>query len=725
MNNKLASIIMLWGAPASLFWADLALSQSDKDNKPQIESVIVTGTRQAYRGNFSELETPQAELKIDSEILRNVGAIDLNQALDLSASVARQNNFGGLWNSFALRGFVGDENLPSNYLVNGFNAGRGFGGPRDLSGIESVEVLKGPRAALFGRGEPGGTINLVTKRPTFEQEGEVRVSAGSFNTYRTDVDWTSPLSDTVAIRLVGFYEDAESFRDTVETTKQGFSPSLTWKVNDQSQFIYELEYSDQEIPFDRGVVAIDGELGRIPRSRFLGEPGDGPMKADVLGHQLEYQYDFNGDWSALVGFNYRDTSLEGNATENGFFGSRQFLQRDGENLTRFRRYRDYDATYQVFRAEINGGFETGNFKHRFIIGVDADEFENDQVFLRARGSAIDDTLPIEDELVRLGVTNQVINIFNPVYGAYPLLDLDPITNANTDRVETQESFGFYIQDQISLTERLDIRIGMRFDDYTQEMNNRRAESGITHQDETRVSPQLGMVYKSTESISIYATYGENFRPLSGSDVNDNGFDPNQTTSMEAGIKFELNDGALVGTVSIFHVEQENILTVDADFNSLAVGKAESQGVEVDLNGEITEGLNIWASYAYIDAKTTNEFNDPNFGRAVPAGADLLNIPEQQLSLQIVKSTDLSGQAFEFGGGILYVDKRNGFFGTDFELPSYTTVRAFAAYDMTEITELRLEVDNLFDEEYYSNSFADVWVQPGAPVNARISATFKF
>ena len=156
--------------------AEAAIAQrADANDSELIETVLVLGTKQAYRGQFERLETPQMNLEIDEALLRQSGAQDLNQALDLSASVARQNNFGGLWNSFAVRGFVGDENLPSNYLVNGFNAGRGFGGSRDISGIESVEVLKGPRAALFGRGEPGGTVNLVTKRPTFDEAGSIRI----------------------------------------------------------------------------------------------------------------------------------------------------------------------------------------------------------------------------------------------------------------------------------------------------------------------------------------------------------------------------------------------------------------------------------------------------------------------------------------------------------------------------------------------------------------------
>ena len=662
-----------------------------------IEKVTVVATRQAYQGNFSPLETPQSELKIDLEVLENAGAVTLDQALDLSASVARQNNFGGLWNSFSLRGFVGDENLPSNYLVNGFNAGRGFGGSRDLSGIESVEVLKGPRAALFGRGEPGGTVNLVTKRPTFDTAGEVKLSVGSFDTYRADVDYTTPLNDDVAIRLVGFYEDAESFRDTIETTKQGFSPSIVWNINNNSQLIYELEYSDQEVPFDRGVLAIDGELGLIPESRFLGEPGDGPIEADVLGHQLEYIHDFDDNWSILFGANYRDTSMEGFATETGFGGVI-----DGE-VNRFRRYRDFDAKYQVFRTELSGNIELGGFEHRLIMGVDADKFENDQVILRVRG-------------------DQYINVFNPVYGAYEL----PTPTSNTDRVEIQESVGVFIQDQISLTDKLDIRIGARFDDYEQRLNNRLANTK-TKQTQSRVSPQFGVVYEASDYVSVYGAYGENFRPLSGADANGDGFEPNQSSSTEVGVKFTLNDGALFGTVAVFKVEQDNMLVVDdaTAFTYAAIGEAQSKGVEIDITGELTDTLEVWASYAYVDATIENSFFDANFGFTVEAGASLLNVPEQQLSLQLVKSAAFYGKAIKFGGGLLHVGKRNGFFGTDFELPSYTTARAFVNYDITNAIGITAEVNNLFDETYYTNSFADAWVQPGTPRNVKFSASYKF
>ena len=125
--------------------------------------ITVTAARQPYRGDFTVQETPAAITTIDGTWLNNNNILRLTDALDLNASIARQNNFGGLWDAFAVRGFAGDENLPSGYLVNGYNNGRGFGGVRDVSGIEKIEVLKGPQAALYGRGEPGGVINIVTK----------------------------------------------------------------------------------------------------------------------------------------------------------------------------------------------------------------------------------------------------------------------------------------------------------------------------------------------------------------------------------------------------------------------------------------------------------------------------------------------------------------------------------------------------------------------------------
>lgn len=691
----------------------VAAAESDAAVEPEGD-ILITATRPAYRGEFAASEVPQAEQVIGPQLLRDVNALDLNSALDLSASVARQNNFGGLWNAFAVRGFVGDENLPSNYLVNGFNAGRGFSGPRDLSGVEAVEILKGPRAALFGRGEPGGTVNLVTKRPKFESAGEIRLLAGSFDTYRADADLQTTIGANVGVRFVGFYEDAGSFRDAIETERFGFSPSAAVKLGDATRLVYELEYARQEIPFDRGVVAVNGQLGVIPQSRFLGEPGDGPLTGEVLGHQIELQHDFSDNWSALVGVNYRETSLAGFSTEAELTGSRQQLLRDGRTLTRQRRFRDYDAEYLVARAEMSGNFATGNITHRVLVGVDSDRFENDQVFLRARAPSLASN-PTLQQL-------QAIDIFNPVYGQFPLPTPGPLTST----VEVQQATGVYAQYQIGFSEKFELRVGGRYDDFDQRLTNR-ANGSVARSAESRFSPQVGAVYRVTPALSVYATYGENFRPLSGADFSGNPFDPNLSESLEGGVKYASADGRLSATASVFSVQQSNILVgdqVNAGF-SIAAGEARSRGFEFDFNGELTEGLDLWVSYAYVDAEVENAVADLNFGLPIDAGDRLLNIPEHTLSVQLAYSTKIAGREARFGGGVLHVGERLGEVGTDFTLPDYTLARVFAEAELTQGVRLRLDIDNLFDTEWFSNSFSQLWVQPGTPRNARVTASFAF
>jgi len=710
----------------------IALAQgiNNDESSAALEEIFVLGERRAYQGNFDNLEIPAANQSIDLELLRDVGALNLNDALDLSASVARQNNFGGLWNSFSIRGFSGDINLPSGFLVNGFNAGRGFAGPRDLVGIESVEVLKGPRSALFGRGEPGGTINLVTKRPQFETGGDVRLTIGSWQQLRLEGDVQSTLGadENVGVRLVGFYEDAESFRETVETERVGFYPSVTWELSDQSKATYELEFTRQEVPFDRGVVFSE-EFGFSPRETFVGEPGDGPIETEVVGHQLELQHNFSDNWSLLAGVGYRDTSFEGDASETNF-GGRQTYFLDGQTISRFFRFRDFSSDYTVVRAEIAGDFNTGALRHRLLFGADHDRFSNRLFILRYRpgffGDGADINLLDPQEYLFL-------DAFNPVYGQFP----QPEAGPNTDREENLEGTGIYLQDQIDVTERLQVRLGLRWDDFTQDLTNLRADPvTTTTSSDTRISPQLGAVYAVNDGVSVYASYGEGFRQQTGSDFQGNQFEPNLTESAEIGFKANLQNfyDRLTGSVSLtlFQVEQSNILVNDdrpeavaAGFFSRSAGEARSRGLEFDANIATESGIDFWFSYAFTDAEFTNSNPDADFGALIEEGDPLINSPEHQLNVQVSKTFSLRDMQTQIGGGVLYTDERLGWTGFDFYLPSYTTARVFAQIEPMEGLSVRVDVDNLFDEEFYTNSFADVWVEPGMPQRFRLSAAYRF
>ncbi|MBB6425310.1 outer membrane receptor protein involved in Fe transport [Sphingopyxis sp. JAI128] len=378
--------------------------------------LMVTGQRQAYRGLVPITDIPQSITLLNEERLEEGQITRLADALDLSSSVARQNNFGGLWESFAIRGLVGDENNPSGYLVNGFNAGRGFAGPRDISGIERIEILKGPNAALFGRGEPGGGINLVTKRPTGTFAAKLEGSYGSYDFRRVEGDMNLPATDFAAVRFVGFYEAADSFRDTIKTERYGIFPSVLFRFGPSTSLIYELEATRQEVPLDRGVFALGDNLKTVPRSRFLGEPGLGPNVATATGHQFSLQHDFSADWSLLVGIGLRDTELKGSSADAELAAPRQRLFVDGRSLTREVRYREYDGDHRVFRGELSGRFDSRFGLHHVIVGADRDIFESDLFVLGYRAPLLS-TSPTAQQGFE-------IDILEPVYGRFPVPTLN-------------------------------------------------------------------------------------------------------------------------------------------------------------------------------------------------------------------------------------------------------------------------------------------------------------
>jgi len=647
-------------------------------------------------------------------VTAEVGITRLSDALDLSASMARQNNFGGLWDNFAVRGFAGDENLPSGYLVNGFNAGRGFGGPRDIVGIERIEILKGPSAAVFGRGEPGGAVNLVTKKPKFETEGAIGLALGSFDKVRVDGDWTGPLNDAFAVRLNGFYEQSNSFRDTLETKRSGVFPSAQWRITPKTSLTYEGEITRQELPFDRGVVSLNNKLDVVPASRFLGEPGDGPLEADATGHQLQLQHDFDDSWSLLVGAGYRATDLQGFSTEAELATARQRLFVDGQTLSRQRRFRDYEAEHTVYRAEISGRFETGALEHRLLAGFDYDQFSNDQLFLRVRPPSVAGNPS--------AAAGNVINIFNPIYGQFPL----PTPGPQTNRLDEQEAWGFYIQDQVKLSDRLHIRLGGRYDDFSADGLNR-ANNTSTSFSETKFSPQAGFVFEATDVFTLYGSYGQGFRANSGTDFAGKAFAPEESESFELGSKITLLDGDLEATIAVFSMTKTNIITADpvnAGF-SLAIGEAESRGLEVDVTAELPGELDLRISYAYVAAQVAKDGLDPNFAALIRKGDRLINVPQHTLSALVSKEYEVGGRELEIGGGVLFVGERLGETATAFELPAYTTLRLFATYDLTDDLELSAQVTNLADTDFYTNSFSRLWVAPGAPRNVTVALRYSF
>ncbi|MFZ5706853.1 MAG: TonB-dependent siderophore receptor [Pseudomonadota bacterium] len=679
------------------------------------QHITVNGVRQPYRGDFTLAEIPQSIASITAETLEANVIVRLTDALDLNASVSRQNTLGGLWDSFAVRGFAGDENLPTGYLVNGFNGGRGFGGQRDVAGIESVEVLKGPAAALLGRGEPGGTVNIVTKQAEIGRSfGTASLQYGSFDRFRGEADANIALSGNLTARLIGYAEKKESFRDTVEEKRWGFLPSIGLALGERTRLTYDFEWTRVEVPFDRGIVVLNNNFNTVPRSRFLGEPGDGDTVARATGHQLRLQHVINDGWSLLVGASLRDTLLTGTSSDAELVPSRQKLFVDGTSLSRQRRSRRYDSRQWVVRAELSGEFETGALRHRVLIGADHDVFENEQDFRRFRPPVV--TGATTDQ------AGYVIDIRNPVYGRFAL----PVPAPLNDRLDVQRSTGIFVQDQLSLTDRLQIRIGARYDDFRLRTDNRL--TGIdTRRAKGRVSPQAGVVYRLSDPLTLYAAYGEGFRANIGTDVLGRIFDPETSRSAELGVKLNALGGRLTGTLAVFQLEKSNVLASDTNNPgfSVAIGKARSRGVELDLNGRLPGDIDLLLSYAYLDAEARSSVRDPNFSFQIRPGDPLINIPDHSLNAQLSKRFSIGGREAQFGAGLQYVGERSGETGTAFTLPSHTLFRLFGDVELLDGIELFASVQNLFDTKWYANSYSPLWVQPGAPRTATIGVRAAF
>ena len=690
--------------PSLLVTQALALESSLDD----IEKIEVISHKQAYRGNVPVKDLPQAVSVISSQELNDMGISNFQTALSLDSSLARQNNFGGLWESFAIRGFSGDENLPSGYLINGFSAGRGFSGLRDTSNIEAIEVLKGPASALYGRGEPGGTVNIITKKPQFEQQGYIKISAGDDAYQRLEGDYTGAISDNVAFRINGAHENSESFRDTVETKKTAITPSIFAKLGDATTLTYEFEYVNQEIPFDRGIPVLPDV--NVEHETFFGEPSDGPMDVEAIGHQLSLQHEINIDWSVSFGAGYRDSSLEGYSSEIELSPGRQLLYVDGETVSRQRRYRDYDAKDASLRVELNGSFDTLGVSHNVLIGADGYDYELHSVQERWRtawGS---------------GDATYSLNAYNPIYGQIP-----PDTSPTQDNLEEQTAFGVYLQDQLVLTENVNLLLGVRFDDFDQDITNNFDGTKVS-QSKSEVNPRIGISYKMDAGFTLYSNYVEGFRPNSGADADSNAFEPEKSESIEAGLKWSLSNDVFSGTLAVFKTEKSNILTADPINSgfSAALGKAESSGVELDTRVELAENTVLDISYTYVDAHTVNDVTNADWGVDIPAGSQLINVPEHTVNMSLTHYTEIADKSLNIGAHVLSVSDRLGeTIDPTYELAGYTIVNLFGTLDINDNIKVQANIENVFDEEYFANSYSALWTMPGQPRRVKASISYNF
>ncbi len=672
-----------------------------------------TGPVQGYKAERSSSatrtdtplhETPQSVSVVSREALDDLSATRLQQALDQAGGVGRGNNFGGQGlTSYTVRGFTSSE-----YFRNGFPMNRGYPSAPDAATLERVEVLRGPAATLYGRSDPGGTFNVVTKQPLGERKTTLGSQFTDQGLRRGTLDTTGPVDEDgrLAYRLNLIAEGGDSFRDDVEHERYEVAPVLSWQATDATLITFEADIIRSNAPLDRGRTNYLTQRAEASRSTNAWEKGTtNLLHNDSEAYQLRFEHQLNDAWTLAGGFQYLDGSLKGNAVEaNG-------VQADGVTLGRNFNYRKLEWSDRDLQLNLTGRFDTFGLGHTLITGIEVEDYDYRSIIQRSPG----------------GANVYPVNLVDPVLGQ----PRPALTRVATHDHETLKTWAAFVQDQIALTERLKVLGGVRLERFEHDYDNKmppqvlangRIVTGDWSKDSNAVTPRLGVSYDLTPELALYASASKSFKPNTGAAFQGGGFDPEEGKAYEVGMKWAALDGRLSVDTAIFHTVKENVLTpdpVEPTFN-VATGEVRSRGFEVNVTGDLTPNWRILGGYAFTDAEVTKD-------NTLARGTRLTNIPRNAVNLlNVYEFHDGVLRGLGLGANLKYVGEREGqkTAVSDYTMDSYTVTDLLSFYKVDEHLRLNLDVRNVFNKGYDESSW-NAYSYPGEPRTVQAGFTYTF
>ncbi|UWM63609.1 TonB-dependent siderophore receptor [Enterobacter sp. CP102] len=653
-------------------------------------------TSTATLTNMPMLDIPQVVNTVSDKVLEDQHATTLDEALYNVSNVVQTNTLGGTQDAFVRRGF--GANRDGSIMTNGLRTVL----PRSFNAsTERVEVLKGPASTLYGILDPGGLINVVTKHPETTFGGSISATSSSFGGGTGQFDVTGPIEGTrLAWRLTGEYQDEDYWRNFGTERSTFIAPSLTWFGDDATVTVL-YSHRDYKTPFDRGTIfdLNTKQAVKVDRKTRFDEPfniTDG--QSDLA--QLNAEYRLNSQWTAKFDYSYSQDKYSDNQARVMAYDSAT------GNLTR-----RVDATQgstqrmHTTRADLQGNVDIAGFYNEILTGISYENYD----LLRT-------------DMIRCKNVKD-FNIYNPTYGN--LGKCTTVSASDSDQTIKQESYSAYAQDALYLTDKWIAVAGLRYQYYTQYAGKGRPFNVNTDSSDDQWTPKLGLVYKLTPNVSLFANYSQTFMPQSSIASYIGDLPPETSNAYEVGAKFDLFNG-ITANIALFDIHKRNVLyteSVGDETIAKTAGRVRSQGVEVDLAGSLTENTNIIASYGYTDAKV---LEDPDY-----AGKPLPNVPRHTGSLFLTYDIHnvIGGNTLTIGGGGHGVSRRSATNGADYYLPGYVVADAFAAYKMKlqyPVT-LQVNVKNLFDKTYYTSSIAtnNLGNQIGDPREVQFTVKMEF
>ena len=573
---------------------------------------------------------------------------------------------------------------------------------RDVYNVDRVEALMGPNAMIFGRGGVGGVINRVTRQADWGQSREASLQFGSWDNKRFTTDVGRGVNETVAIRATGLYENSDSYRDGVGVERYGFNPTVAFRVGPNTTLRGSYEYFHDERTADRGISSFNGRPVVTDPGTFFGDPSQSSSDAtvNVVSGLLEHR--FNSRTTLRNRLSYGDYDK---FYQNVFPGA---VNAAGTTVA-ISAYNNATTRQNVFnQTDLIVSTQTGRFRHTLLVGTEFGRqetvnFRNTGFFSSLGANVTTFNAPLADPTISL-----------------PLTFRQNATDADNQGVTTVASA--YAQDQVALSQHVEAVVGLRFDSFNADVTNNRIATDFSS-DDNLWSPRLGLIYKPIQPLSLYGSYSLTYLPRAGEQLSslsltNQALDPEEFRNYEVGAKWDVVP-SFSFTAALYRLDRGNVIVPDPNdpTTSILVDAQRTKGLELGLNGYVTRAWSVAGGYAYQDGEITRSIS-----ATAQAGASLAQLPKHSISLW--NKYDFTPR-LAAALGLIYRD--DVFTSTDnlVLLPSWTRVDAAVYYNLTSMFRAQVNIENLFDEDYYLNAHSNTNITPGSPRAVRFALTTRF
>jgi iron complex outermembrane receptor protein len=672
----------------------------------------------ATKTNIELQKLPMNLQVMTRTFLDDLNATDIESVIAYAASASPATNEPG---RFALRGFINP-----NPMRNGVDTLSETNFVSTLT-LDRIEIVKGPAAVLYGITEPGGLINMITKKPLFEQQGSIGLQYGDYSTRRAELDVTGPLGRKVAYRVIAGVSELGYEADYAQDDTTTIAPSLLFQVTPKTSLLLALEYQDLKSTPDSGAILklddvtnerigfIQGNYYGVPKT-FNHMGPDGFKNTETTFFTADLQHRFADDhWAFRAVVTRTKTELD----QDTRLGAGAEIRLSG----RYGWVRNHvlarlvDREETVYQGELTGLIEAGEISHRVLLGYERTEFEQDQKAFRQNNAIAP------------------MDLTNPGSWRFDI----PIAPENrnlrpADFFNTQETWSFYAVHQMELfNDRLNTLLGLRYDVVEADALDRlTTPAGFSTVPTSKSwTPQAGLLFAVTPTVGIYGSYSESFIPNTAVNPDGSLFDPTTGKGLDFGVKINAKDGRFNATFSVFDIRKVNIVRQDVDRRNndpqgrlwfMASGKERSKGYEADIIMTPFDNYQTTLSYAYIDAYVVSNADAP-----AEEGNQLGEAPKHNFAWWNKYSfTQGPLNGFFLGAGLTSRSKSkldSQVVNLSVSYPSFTALDLVLGYQRNEARfpwEVTLRVYNVTDELYFARNRA---MADGR--NVQVTARIKF